>query len=127
MSLAASHREQYHWRLVWPGHSLNEPEHDVSIREAGRDAVALQVVDAMGRPQRSVDLRGGWRPVWYRCHGFGREATRSVCIVYGRAKPLDNYVQVEIESIYRGRFRDYVEDRFIDRLAIATQTLKVKG
>lgn len=123
---ASLHREQYHWRLLYPGHTLSEPEHDVSIREPAPGAIALQIVDAAGRPLRSVDLRGGWLPIYYRCRSFKIQgATR--CIVFGRALPLDSGVQVEIESVYQGRFLDWVPEAYIDREAIATQTLKARG
>lgn len=123
---ATLHREQYHWRLVYPGHTLDEPEHDVSIREPAPGAIALQVVDAAGRELRTVDLRPHWLPIFYRCRSFKVPgATR--CIVVGRALPLDDEVRVEIEAIYQGRWTPDVPPEFIDRLAIATQVLRVKG
>lgn len=126
MRPASLHPEHMHWRLVYSAHTLDEPAYDVSIREPAPGALALQVVDAAGRPVRSVDLRPHWLPLWYRCRSFKVPgATR--CIVFGRALPLDDGVQVEIESVYQGRLLDFVPEPFIDREAIATQTLRVKG
>jgi hypothetical protein len=103
---------------------MDEPSgHDVSIRENPPDARALQVVDAVGRPMRAVDLSGGWFPVFYRCRSFD-DPTQTRCIVFGRAMPLDDGVQVEIESFEQGQYRSTVRPEFIDELAIATQTLR---
>lgn len=122
-----THAEQHHWRLVWSGGStMDEPAgHDVSIRENPPNARALQAVNRLGRPLRSIDLSGGWLPLWYRCRAFDAPHTR--CIVFGRAMPLDDGIQVEIEALLNGRLTRVVPSEFIDELAIATQTVRTKG
>ena len=120
------HTEQYHWRLVYPAHTLDEPSHNVSIREPTGQALALQVVDAAGRPLRSIDLRPTWLPIWYRCRSF-KVAGATRCIVFGRALPMDDGVQVEIEAIHQGRWTVDVPAEYIDQMAIAAQCLRTKG
>lgn len=121
------HAELHHWRLVYPTAEMDEPHHDVSIRENRPGALELVVVDAAGRPGRRVNLRGGWCPIWYRCRGFGSEARKTKAIVFGRARDEGDGVQVEIECLLDGTWAPEVPTRYIDRLAIAAQTLKIKG
>lgn len=121
------HPERHHWRLIYPTAEVDEPHHDVSIRENKPGAVALVVVDAQGRPGRAVNLRGGWHPIWYRCRGFGAEKHVTKCIVFGRAMDVGDGVQVEIECLLDGQWKDEVPQKWIDHVAIATQTLRVKG
>src|SRR6185437_8901577 len=113
------------WRLYYPGGSLDEPPHPVSIRENAPGAVALEAITPLGQPLKRFDLRGGWLPLWVACTPQP-QLGRPPYVVFGRALVGDNGVVMEVSAATAQRLYEDVPNAWLDdavQLALRIQAL----